>query len=94
MHTVRLPKESTAADVCAELLRQLPGAGRPARLRLLEVFYSKIFKARLPGVCSFACQSPARQTERLTERHQKASTRKIVSQLGDAPRTLSACLTS
>ncbi len=57
VHTVRLPKESTAADVCEELLRQLPEAGRPARLRLLEVFYSKIFKARLTGVRSFACRS-------------------------------------
>lgn len=46
VHTVRLPKESTAADVCETLRRQLPEDGRPARLRLLEVFYSKIYKAR------------------------------------------------
>ena len=44
MHTVRLPKESTAADVCETLRQQLPEDARPARLRLLEVFYSKIYK--------------------------------------------------
>lgn len=64
MHTVRLPKESTAADVCEELLRQLPEAGRPARLRLLEVFYSKIFKARLIGVAALhATPLQGEQTE-------------------------------
>ena len=54
VHTVRLPKESTAADVCETLRRQLPEDGRPARLRLLEVFYSKIYKARAWAPC-FAC---------------------------------------
>ena len=54
VHTVRLPKESTAADVCETLRRQLPEGGRPARLRLLEVFYSKIYKARARASC-FAC---------------------------------------
>ncbi|KAK9819401.1 hypothetical protein WJX81_005916 [Elliptochloris bilobata] len=44
VHMVRLPKESTAADVCETLRQQLPEEGRPARLRLLEVFYCKIYK--------------------------------------------------
>ena len=64
VHTVRLPKESTAADVCETLRRQLPEDGRPARLRLLEVFYSKIYKARAPapmlllhlGLAQMLCQ--------------------------------------
>ncbi len=51
VHTVRLPKESAAADVCEALRAQLPAAGRPARLRLLEVFYSKIYKARRCARC-------------------------------------------
>jgi len=52
VHTVRLPKESAAADVCEALRAQLPASGRPTRLRLLEVFYSKIYKARRRAYCN------------------------------------------
>jgi hypothetical protein len=45
-HEVRLPREACVADVLAALGQQLPPEGRPAQLRLLEVFYSKIYKAR------------------------------------------------
>ena len=43
-HDVRLPKESTIADVIAALRALLPPDKCPERLRLLEVFYSKIYK--------------------------------------------------
>lgn len=47
-HEVRLPKDSCVVDVLDALSRQLPEAKRPAALRLLEVFYSKIYKVPLP----------------------------------------------
>ena len=43
-HEVRLPKDSCVADVLQALNGQLPEDKRPPRLRLLEVFYSKIYK--------------------------------------------------
>ncbi|CAL8466972.1 g6508 [Coccomyxa elongata] len=43
-HDVRLPKDSSVADVLEALRMQLPEDKRPAALRLLEVFYSKIYK--------------------------------------------------
>ncbi len=45
-HDVRLPKDSGVADVLEALRMQLPEDKRPAALRLLEVFYSKIYKVR------------------------------------------------
>ena len=43
-HDVRLPKDSSVGDVLEALRMQLPEDKRPAALRLLEVFYSKIYK--------------------------------------------------
>ncbi len=43
-HEVRLPKDSCVTDVLDALSQQLPEDKRPAALRLLEVFYSKIYK--------------------------------------------------
>ena len=55
-HDVRLPKESTISDVITALRGLLPPEKCPERLRLLEVFYSKIYKAR-PWL---ACLIPAK----------------------------------
>jgi ubiquitin carboxyl-terminal hydrolase 7 len=45
-HVVRLPRDSSVADVLRELGSRLGAdyAGRP--LRLLEVYHSKIYKVR------------------------------------------------
>lgn len=53
-HDVRLPKDSNVADVLQALRLQLPEDKRPTALRLLEVFYSKIYKVRPhPFHCCF-----------------------------------------
>jgi ubiquitin carboxyl-terminal hydrolase 7 len=46
VHDVRLPKDSTVADVLEAVRQQLPEGNRPSELRLLEVFYAKIYKVR------------------------------------------------
>lgn len=51
-HNVRLPKDSSVADVLEALRMQLPEDKRPAALRLLEVFYSKIYKV------TSSCRTP------------------------------------
>ncbi len=48
-HDVRVPKDDTVGDVLEALRKQLPEDKRPAALRLLEVFYSKIYKVRQPA---------------------------------------------
>lgn len=50
MHEVRLPKDSTVGDVLEALRQQLPEETRPRELRMLEVFYSKIYKVLLTPV--------------------------------------------
>ncbi|EIE26652.1 cysteine proteinase [Coccomyxa subellipsoidea C-169] len=47
-HDVRVPKDDTVGDVLEALRKQLPEDKRPAALRLLEVFYSKIYKVFAP----------------------------------------------
>ena len=65
-HDVRLPKDSSVADVLEALRMQLPKDKRPAALRLLEVFYSKIYKVpsllhSLPGTLEHTnCRHHAR----------------------------------
>eukprot|EP00252_Welwitschia_mirabilis_P016659 TRINITY_DN3688_c0_g1_i1.p1 TRINITY_DN3688_c0_g1~~TRINITY_DN3688_c0_g1_i1.p1 ORF type:complete len:1121 (+),score=247.00 TRINITY_DN3688_c0_g1_i1:261-3623(+) len=44
VHTVRLPKHSTVADVLEELKTKVELSNPNAELRLLEVFYHKIYK--------------------------------------------------
>jgi len=43
-HMLRLPRDSTVADVLEAVSRDAPGAPPTRSLRLLEVFYHKIFK--------------------------------------------------
>lgn len=57
-HDVRLPKDSSVADVLEALRMQLPEDKRPAALRLLEVFYSKIYKVP-PLLLSLVWTCPA-----------------------------------
>lgn len=47
-HSLRLPKESCVADVLQALGKQVgpPYSSRP--MRLMEVFYAKIYKVRRP----------------------------------------------
>lgn len=48
-YNIRLPRESTVSDVLTELRKQLGEKGSPTgELRMLEVFYSKIYKV-FPG---------------------------------------------
>lgn len=44
MHNIRLPKHSTVGDVIEELKKQVELANAKSELRLLEVFYHKIYK--------------------------------------------------
>ncbi|KAF5744940.1 hypothetical protein HS088_TW07G00521 [Tripterygium wilfordii] len=44
IHTIRLPKQSTVADVINDLKRKVELSHPNAELRLLEVFYHKIYK--------------------------------------------------
>ncbi|KAL4576689.1 hypothetical protein LXL04_012787 [Taraxacum kok-saghyz] len=44
IHTIRLPKQSTVGDVINDLKTKVELSNRDAELRLLEVFYHKIYK--------------------------------------------------
>ncbi|KAI3748479.1 hypothetical protein L6452_11570 [Arctium lappa] len=44
IHTIRLPKQSTVGDVISDLKTKVELSHRDAELRLLEVFYHKIYK--------------------------------------------------
>ncbi|PWA82594.1 hypothetical protein CTI12_AA179330 [Artemisia annua] len=44
VHTIRLPKQSTVGDVIADLKTKVELSHKDAELRLLEVFYHKIYK--------------------------------------------------
>ncbi|KVI05076.1 hypothetical protein Ccrd_016566 [Cynara cardunculus var. scolymus] len=47
IHTIRLPKQSTVGDVINDLKTKVELSHKDAELRLLEVFYHKIYKAFL-----------------------------------------------
>ncbi|KAI7746246.1 hypothetical protein M8C21_000411, partial [Ambrosia artemisiifolia] len=44
IHNIRLPKQSTVGDVLNELKSKVTLSHQNAELRLLEVFYHKIYK--------------------------------------------------
>lgn len=44
VHNIRLPKQSTVGDVIAELKKKVELSNSKAELRILEVFYHKIYK--------------------------------------------------
>ncbi|KAI3692602.1 hypothetical protein L6452_32422 [Arctium lappa] len=46
IHTIRLPKQSTVGDVISDLKTKVELSHRDAELRLLEVFYHKIYKVQ------------------------------------------------
>jgi ubiquitin carboxyl-terminal hydrolase 7 len=45
-YRVRLPKESTVADVLNDLKKQIGVSANGRQMRLLEIYYCKIYKAR------------------------------------------------
>ncbi|XP_054790211.1 ubiquitin C-terminal hydrolase 12-like isoform X1 [Prosopis cineraria] len=49
IHTIRLPKQSTVGDVLDDLKTKVELSHPNAELRLLEVFYHKIYKVFPPG---------------------------------------------
>ncbi|KAG7035812.1 Ubiquitin carboxyl-terminal hydrolase 12 [Cucurbita argyrosperma subsp. argyrosperma] len=49
IHTIRLPKQSTVADVINDLKTKVELSHSEAELRLLEVFYHKIYKVFPPN---------------------------------------------
>ncbi|KAL8129987.1 hypothetical protein V2J09_019142 [Rumex salicifolius] len=49
IHTIRLPKQSTVGDVLTDLRTKVELSHLDAELRLLEVFYHKIYKIFPPG---------------------------------------------
>ncbi|KAG6502703.1 hypothetical protein ZIOFF_034989 [Zingiber officinale] len=49
IHTIRLPKNSTVADVINDLKTKVELSRPDAEVRLLEVFYHKIYKIFPPG---------------------------------------------
>ncbi|KAG6763361.1 hypothetical protein POTOM_030775 [Populus tomentosa] len=54
IHTIRLPKQSTVGDVINDLKAKVELSHPNAELRLLEVFYHKIYKVSyLPATSSF-----------------------------------------
>ncbi|PIA59785.1 hypothetical protein AQUCO_00400584v1 [Aquilegia coerulea] len=49
IHSIRLPKQSTVGDVIEDLKKKVELSDPEAELRLLEVFYHKIYKIFPPG---------------------------------------------
>ncbi|KAK4385482.1 Ubiquitin carboxyl-terminal hydrolase 12, partial [Sesamum angolense] len=69
IHTIRLPKQSTVGDVISDLKTKVELSHPDAELRLLEVFYHKIYKAVACWILDLLRFSPARKIENINDQY-------------------------